>query len=101
MLDLARVNPSLKSFHGGFTDGVYGYLMPFKNDEGSHGNVARIELSRFRPSGVTSINLSEVSPNLKGFVGGFTDGAYGCAVRPLSRASRGQRRGPAYPTPST
>ena len=43
MLDLAALDSSLKGFNGGFTDGRYGYFVPYYN--GSYfGKVARIPL---------------------------------------------------------
>jgi len=79
-LDLATVDANLKGFVGGFTDGTYGYFVPFKDSVAHHGNVARINLTDFSASGVSYLDLTTVDPNLKGFRGGFTDGTYGYFV---------------------
>jgi hypothetical protein len=31
-LNLADTNTNLKGFHGGFTDGTFGYFVPYNND---------------------------------------------------------------------
>ena len=49
--------------------------MPFNNGA-VHGNVARVLLSDFSASGVTSLDVAAVNANLKGFYSGFTDGTY-------------------------
>jgi hypothetical protein len=75
-LDLAAVDSGLKGFDGGFTDGRYGYFVPFDNGSPS-GKVARVDLQNFAPSGVVTLDLTTVDSGLKGFYGGFTDGRYG------------------------
>lgn len=70
-LDLTTVNPALKGFWGGFTDGRYAYFVPYGS------MVARVDLRNFSPSGVTSIDFAATDPNLKGYRGAFSDGRYG------------------------
>jgi len=79
-LNLSTVNANLKGFHGGFTDGTYGYFVPRAIDGAAHGNVARVDLTDFSTSGVSYLDLTTVNSNLKGFVGGFTDGTHGYFV---------------------
>ena len=80
VLDLAAVNSGLKGFRGGFTDGIYGYFVPFTNDSGASGKVARVPLLGFSPTNVSWLDLAAVNPYLTGFNGGFTDGRYGYFV---------------------
>ena len=49
--------------------------MPYHNGA-YHGYVARVSLSDFSSSGVSYLNLADADANLKGFVGGFTDGTF-------------------------
>lgn len=78
VLDLTLLDTGLKGFAGGFTDGQYGYFVPY--DNGNSGKVARIYLADFTLGGVDTLDLALVDPGLKGFVGGFTDGLYGYFV---------------------
>jgi hypothetical protein len=39
--------------------------------------VARVDLQNFTTGGITSLDLTTVDANLKGFQGGFSDGRYG------------------------
>ncbi len=80
VVDLTEVNSVLKGFMGGFTDGRYGYLVPFHNGSNHFGVVARLDLNNFTSSGITYLDLSAVNSGLKGFHGGFTDGRYGYFV---------------------
>jgi len=80
VLDLTAVDSGLKGFHGGFTDGRYGYFVPFDNGSGASGKVARVDLQDFTSSGVITVSLGLVDSGLKGFIGGFTDGRYGYFV---------------------
>ncbi len=79
-LDLGAVNAGLKGFYGGFTDGRYGYFVPYYNGSAHSGLVARVDLQNFASGGVTSLDLGAVNAGLKGFIGGFTDGRYGYFV---------------------
>jgi len=78
VLDLATTDASLKGFRGGFTDGTYGYLVPFQNEAGYHGKVARFSLRTF--SDVQVLDVAAIDADLKGFRGAFTDGTYGYIV---------------------
>jgi hypothetical protein len=80
VLDLTTVDSGLQGFHGGFTDGRYGYLVPFQNSAGITGKVARVDLLNFTTSGVSVLSLGLVDNDLRGFDGGFTDGRYGYFV---------------------
>jgi hypothetical protein len=79
-VNLAEVNPSAVGYRGGFTDGKYGYFIPYINGTTPHGLLARVDLFDFTSNGVSFLNLVEVNSNLKGFVGGFYDGRYGYAI---------------------
>ena len=76
-VDIAAVDASAVGFIGGFTDGRYGYVVPYVNLGGKHGRLARIDLQNFTTGGVTILNLQAVDSGLAGFYGGFTDGRYG------------------------
>jgi hypothetical protein len=77
VLDLTTTDAALKGFYGGFTDGRYGYFVPW--DNGAYfGKVARVDLNDF--STVSVLDLTTTDAALKGFVGGFTDGRYGYFV---------------------
>jgi hypothetical protein len=80
VLNLAAVDGDLAGFSSGFTDGRYGYFVPYMNNSGYSGKVARVDLSNFTASGVTVLDLGAMSSNLTGFTGGFTDGHYGYFV---------------------
>ena len=76
VLNLVSTDSDLKGFHGGFTDGRYGYFVPYYNGgAASFGKVARVDLTDF--STVSVLNLASTDADLKGFFGGFTDGRYG------------------------
>ncbi|MDD1713437.1 MAG: hypothetical protein LUQ69_09765 [Methanoregulaceae archaeon] len=79
-LNLGDVDSDLAGFSGGFTDGRYGYFIPYRNNSDYSGKLARVDLANFTTSGVTVLNLAAVSSSLKGFGGGFTDGHYGYFV---------------------
>jgi hypothetical protein len=79
VLDLASTDGNLKGFRGGFTDGRYGYFAPFDNGHSS-GKIARVDLQNFTVGGVSTLDLTLVDSDLKGFLGGFTDGNYGYYV---------------------
>ncbi len=90
VLDLTTIDVDLKGFRGGFTDGNFGYLVPYSNGTNTpFGKVVRIDLQNFTPGGVTILDLTMVSTDLKGFSGGFTDGRYGYLI-PLQNASNAQ-----------
>ena len=72
-------NTNAKGFHGGFTDGRYGYLVPHSNGA-YHGILTRVDLQNFTISGVSYVNVSTGNANAAGFIGGFTDGRYGYLV---------------------
>jgi hypothetical protein len=78
VLNLASTDSDLKGFHGGFTDGRYGYFVPDHNGSSHFGKVARVDLNDF--STVSVLNLASTDADLKGFIGGFTDGRYGYFV---------------------
>jgi len=67
--------PCIGWLPGGFTDGRYGYLVPYINSV-----VARLDLQNFNTGGVAALDLAAVDSRLKGFEGGFTDGRYGYFV---------------------
>jgi hypothetical protein len=79
-INLADTNTNLRGFFGGFTDGSFGYFVPHNNGVAKNGYGARVSLSDFSSSGVTYLNLADTNTNLKGFVGGFTDGTFGYFV---------------------
>ena len=80
VLNLAAINPALKSFVGGFQDGRYGYLVPYNNGA-FHGNLVQHRsggLLRLGRHGASTLRRS--TPSLAGFNGGFTDGRYAWLV---------------------
>ena len=78
VLDLATVDASLVRFMGSFSDGRYGYILTYDTPTGGYaGKVARLDLANFSASGVTVLDLTTVDTELRGYIGGFTDGRYG------------------------
>ena len=74
-------NTVAKGFQGGFTDGVYAYLVPYFDGTTFHGIFTRINLSDFSVTGVSYLDVSTGgNANAKGFWGGFTDGSYAYLV---------------------
>jgi len=69
--DVAASDPDLRDFYGGFTDGVYGYLVPFGMGESRSGKVARLDLRDF--ASVTSLDLTTAVRRLT-FVAGKEGG---------------------------
>ena len=52
VLDLSLVDPQLKGFDGGFTEGRYGYFVPQQYDSSHYdGKVARMDHIQFYDSG--------------------------------------------------
>jgi len=89
VLDLTATDSDLKGFYGGFTDGTYGYMVPKSYHNGAYsGKVARFLLSDF--SSVSVLDLTAMDSDLKGFVGGFTDGTYGYMVPHYNGANFGK-----------
>ncbi len=81
VLDLTTIDPSLKGFQGGFSDGLYGYFIPHSTSTNAFlGKLVRVDLQNFSIGGVTVLDLTAVDPDLKGFRGGFSDGRYGYFV---------------------
>lgn len=76
VLNLGSIDPTLKGFSG-FTDGRYGYLVPGHNGTSWFGTIVRVDLRDFSVSGVTVLDLTTVSSDLRGFFGGFADARYG------------------------
>jgi len=85
VLDVATKDAGLKGFRGGFTDGTYGYLVPYKNEAGYHGKVVRFSLQTF--GDVQVLDVATTDADFKGFRGGFTDGTYGYMVPHKRRSS--------------
>jgi hypothetical protein len=75
VLNLTSANPALNSFASAFTDGRYGYFVPYNNDF-----MARVDLQNFDPEGVTWLNLTAIDGTQKNFLGSFTDGRYAYLV---------------------
>ena len=73
VLDLRTFDPT-HSGSMGFTDGRYGYIVPWNS------KLVRIDLEDFITTTVTSLDLSVVDADLSSFRGGFTDGHYGYLV---------------------
>ena len=67
VLDLELVDTDLVAFHGGFTDGTWGYT----SDSGLSGKMARFDLATF--SHVEVLDLPSFDSDLENFRGGFTD----------------------------
>ena len=77
VLDLTNTDADLKGFFGGFTDGTWGYAVPYHGGSGVgfFGKVPRFRLDDF--STVEVLNLADHDPALTGFYNGFTDGTFG------------------------
>lgn len=54
-LDLTTVDPELRGFAGGFTDGRYGYFVPLTNGA-AFGKIARVDLQNFVTATVTVLD---------------------------------------------
>ena len=89
VLDLTTTDPDLTSFFGGFASDGYGYFVPWKNEHGPFGKVARVDLATF--SQVQVLDLTATDPDLMGFQGGFASGGYGYFVP--NRNSRFSNKG--------
>lgn len=83
ILDWSSVDATAAGYIGGFTDGRYGYAVPYNNNAGNtkHGKLVRVDLQNFAAGGVSIIDLANVNPALVGFFGGFTGGRYGYLVQ--------------------
>jgi hypothetical protein len=75
-LNVAVNNSSAKGFWGAFTDGQYGYLVPYNNGGAGHGILTRVNLQTFSTSGVSYLNLALMNSTSTGLAEGFTDGKY-------------------------
>ena len=95
VLNLESVDSSLKGFYGGFSDGNYGYLIPY-NNENYFGKVPRFPLNNFKTSAVEVLNLESVDSSLKGFTGGFVDSSYGYLV-PYNNGTAFHGKVPRFP----
>jgi hypothetical protein len=75
-LDVSTGNTGARGFWSGFTDGRYGYLVPYYNGA-AHGTFTRVDLYNFTSSGVTYMDVTAAGDSsAKGFFGGFTDGRH-------------------------
>ena len=79
-LDVSEAgNTGAKGFIGGFTDGYFGYFVPYAN--GTNSLFTRIDLNNYTTSGVSYMDVSTAgNTGAKGFRGGFTDGRYAYLV---------------------
>lgn len=75
VLDLTGYDATLKGFTDCFTDGRYGYFVPYYNGSSYSGKVARIDLANWGT--IVSFNLAVIDSDLVGFQSGFSDGQYG------------------------
>jgi hypothetical protein len=79
-VDLREMDSSLVGFMNGFTDGTWGYLVPYYNGMGFFGEVVRINVatSPFSNAQIQMIDLpTELNdPTLVGFRGGFVHSGY-------------------------
>jgi hypothetical protein len=76
-LDLTSLG--IRGFRGGFTDGRYGYLVPYRYSA-DHGNLLRFDPENFTIQNVSILNLASINSSFKGFWGGFSDGRYGYLI---------------------
>ena len=62
----------LRGFKGGFLNpnGRFGYLVPHQTGSEKHGDLVRVDLDNFSPSGIRVLHLTDVQADLKGFNGG-------------------------------
>ncbi|CAK0882409.1 unnamed protein product [Prorocentrum cordatum] len=75
---LTNTDAGLAGFFGAFTDGTWGYAVPYHSGSGGSGHfgkVPRFRLDDF--STVQVLNLADQNPGLTGFYNGFTDGTFG------------------------
>lgn len=81
-LDVGPVAGSTSRFYRGFTDGAFGYLVPYGNAGAYTGDVVRFRLDDMSTAAgsTTVLNLQASDPLAGGFTGGFTDGRYGYLV---------------------
>ena len=78
-LDVSTAGNTLaRGFIGGFTDGIYAYLVP--NNNYARGVFTRVDINNFTTSGVSYVDVSIANTNAKGFRAGFTDGRYAYLV---------------------
>lgn len=97
LIELTSVNTYLRGFSGGFSDGTYGYAVPYYNGQDFHkrdgqnmqaaneGILARWPLSDFSTGAIETLNVRDACPvnypkGCYGFKGGFTDYTYGYLV---------------------
>jgi len=67
VLDLTAYDTTLRGFRGGFTDGRYGYLVPYYNGA-YHGNFVRFDLDNFTATGgIKRLNLGNTNTGWVGF----------------------------------
>ncbi|CAM9457378.1 unnamed protein product [Ascophyllum nodosum] len=93
VLDLTRVDESLRGFVGGFAHGRYAVLSPYANgnttgnyhSRSQFGHLVAVDLQDFTEKGVKVVDLAGTSrqqvpyqpdPNLRGYVGGFALGPH-------------------------
>ena len=79
-LDLLVINSDLSGFRNGFTDGRYGYFVPYFNSSGEFGKLVRVDLRHFSRTSVRVLDLEDIHPHFVGFLDGFTDGRFGYLV---------------------
>ena len=77
VLSVADTDPDLRGFHGGFSDGAYGYLVPLHSGA-EFGKVARFSLSDFGT--VQVLNVAATDSDVRRFNGGFLAIVYGYLV---------------------
>lgn len=79
--DLSFAGSDMVGFTGGFHDGTFGYLVPgFSEDGVALGKAVRFDLDTLGNASLEILDLTELSPALVGFQGGFHDGTYGYFV---------------------
>lgn len=82
MLDVGPVAGNTNRFYRGFTDGAFGYLVPYGNPGAYTADIVRLRLDDMSTAAgsMTVLNLQASDPLAGGFAGGFTDGRYGYLV---------------------
>lgn len=71
-MDLKAIHPDFCGFRNGFAHEEFGYLVPYKSDQGFSGKVVRFNLNDFSLTSVVMVDLTSTHTDLRGFSDAFT-----------------------------